>query len=130
MPGTVVDGQDVVDVWQAAKFSVGRARRGQGPSFIECKTYRYYGHHQGDDPLRYRTVEEEKAARSRDCIKRFREQAVARDLIRPEELEAIDAENRRVIDEAVAFAEASPLPDLKDLYTDVYVPSRQGDSVV
>jgi len=129
MPGTVVDGQDVVDVWQAAKFSVGRARRGQGPSFIECKTYRYYGHHQGDDPLRYRTVEEEKAARSRDCIKRFREQAVARDLIRLEELEAIDAENRRVIDEAVAFAEASPLPDLKELHTDVYVPSRQGDSV-
>jgi len=129
MPGTVVDGQDVVDVWQAARSAVGRARRGQGPSFIECKTYRYYGHHQGDDPLRYRTVEEEEEARSRDCIKRFREQVVARDLIRPEGLEAIDAENRRVIDDAVAFAEASPLPDLKELYTDVYAPSRQGDSV-
>jgi len=123
MPGTVVDGQDVIDVLQAAKVAVKRARERQGPSFIECKTYRYYGHHQGDNPHRYRTVEEEETARSRDCIQRFRKQVIERSLLEPEELEALEAENSRVVDQAVSFADASPVPDLKELYTDVYVPS-------
>ena len=55
MPGVTVDGQDAVAVWEAAEAAVQRARAGEGPSLIECKTYRYYGHHQGDDTLRYRT---------------------------------------------------------------------------
>ncbi len=121
MPGVIVDGQDVIAVWEAAEAAVRRARAGGGPSLIECKTYRYYGHHQGDDPHRYRTKEEEDAARERDCIKRFREQVLSNGLLRQEELAAIDAQNREKIDKAVAFAEASPLPDARELYTDVFV---------
>src|SRR5258707_1316977 len=71
MPGVTVDGQDVIAVWEVAATAVERARAGQGPSLIECMTYRYYGHHQGDDAHRYRTKEEEAAARGRDCIRRF-----------------------------------------------------------
>jgi acetoin:2,6-dichlorophenolindophenol oxidoreductase subunit alpha len=123
MPGTVVDGQDVMDVWQAARAAVSRARAGSGPSFIECKTYRYYGHHQGDDPRRYRTAEEEEAARDRDCIRRFRDQVIQKGLLTEQELDAIETKNLASIDEAVEFAEKSPVPDLRDLYTDVYVPN-------
>jgi pyruvate dehydrogenase E1 component alpha subunit len=126
MPGVVVDGQDVVAVWEAAKVAVDRARTGLGPSFIECKTYRYYGHHQGDDPHRYRTLEEEGEARSRDCIKRFREQVLQKGLLKSDDLEAVEAENRRLIDEAVAFAESSPVPVAAELYTDVYVTEAPG----
>ena len=125
MPGVTVDGQDVLAVWEAAGVAVGRARAGEGPSLIECKTYRYYGHHQGDDTLRYRTAEEESAARARDCILGFRELMRATGWLTQEELDAIDARNRKKLDEAVAFAETSPLPDLAELYTDVYVPTAE-----
>jgi pyruvate dehydrogenase E1 component alpha subunit len=126
MPGAVVDGQDVFAVWEAADAAVRRARAGDGPSLIECKTYRYYGHYSADDTRRYRTPEEEAAARARDCITRFREQVLERGLLSAAELDAVDARNRALIDEAVAFAEASPLPEPAELYTDVYVPRRQG----
>jgi pyruvate dehydrogenase E1 component alpha subunit len=126
MPGVQVDGQDVLAVWEATEAAVHRARAGQGPSLIECKTYRYYGHHQGDDPHRYRLVEEEQAARERDCLKRFREHVARNGLLTAENLDKIDLDNRRLIDEAVAFAETSPLPDLAELSTEVYVTeSRQ-----
>jgi acetoin:2,6-dichlorophenolindophenol oxidoreductase subunit alpha len=121
MPGVTVDGQDVLAVWESADRAVRRARAAEGPSLIECKTYRYYGHHQGDDPLRYRTTEEEDAARARDCITRFRDVVLGGGLLTPEDLAAVDAKNRETIDQAVAFAEASPLPDVAELYTDVFV---------
>ena len=124
MPGTTVDGQDVISVWQAANAAVSRARAGGGPSLVECMTYRYYGHHQGDDTRRYRTQEEEDAARQRDCIRRFREQMLKGGVLSGEELAVIDARNREKINDAVAFAEASPLPDPEELYTDVFVPER------
>jgi len=124
MPGVTVDGQDAVAVWEAAAVARERARRGDGPSLIECLTYRYYGHHQGDDTLRYRTRKEEDAARERDCIRRFRKQMLDQQLLTAAELDAIESANRKRIDEAVAFAESSPLPQPGDLFTDVYVPSR------
>jgi pyruvate dehydrogenase E1 component alpha subunit len=127
MPGVTVDGQDVIAVWEAAVTAVERARAGQGPSLIECMTYRYYGHHQGDDTHRYRTNKEEEAARGRDCIRRFREQLLEHEVARQDELDAIDATNRKKIDEAVAFAEASPLPQPADLLTDVYVTEPEGE---
>ena len=121
MPGVTVDGQDVCAVWEAAKAAVERARSGGGPSLVECMTYRYYGHHQGDDTSRYRTKEEEAAAREKDCLRQFREKMKQAGPLRQEELDAIDATNKRKIDEAVRFAESSALPELADLYTDVYV---------
>jgi pyruvate dehydrogenase E1 component alpha subunit len=127
MPGVNVDGQDAIAVWEAATAAVERARRGEGPSLIECMTYRYYGHHQGDDTQRYRTREEEEAARQRDCIVRFRKQMLDQDLLRREEIDAIDSSNKKKIDEAVAFAESSPLPQPADLLSDVYVPEPEGE---
>jgi TPP-dependent pyruvate/acetoin dehydrogenase alpha subunit len=121
MPGVTVDGQDVMAVWEAAVAAVEHARIGQGPSLIECMTYRYYGHHQGDDTHRYRTIEEEDAARERDCIRRFRVRLLDRGAASEENLNAIDTCIRKKIDEAVAFAEASPLPHPTQLLTEVYV---------
>jgi pyruvate dehydrogenase E1 component alpha subunit len=124
MPGVVVDGQDALAVWEAAKAAVVRARAGYGPSLIECKTYRYYGHHQSDDTRRYRTQEEEEEAHRRDCILGFREQMAAAGILSAEELSAIDDRNREKLDQAVAFAEAGPLPDPAELFMDVYVPEH------
>ena len=127
MPGVTVDGQDAIAVWEATAIAVERARRGEGPSLIECMTYRYYGHHQGDDTARYRTREEEQSARERDCIRRFREQMLDQQLLTAAELDAIEAASCKKIDDAVAFAESSPLPQPADLFTDVYVPTRDGE---
>ncbi len=120
MPGVVVDGQDVFAVWEAADAAARRARAGDGPSLIECKTYRYYGHYSADDPHNYRTVQEEEAARARDCLKRFREQTIAAGRLTVAELDAVDARNRALLDEAIAFAEAGPLPEPSELLADVY----------
>jgi len=124
MPGVVVDGQDCLAVWEAAETAVKRARAGQGPTMIECKTYRYHGHASSDDPRRYRTAEEEEKARARDCIKRFREHVLAHRQLTQAELDEIDARNAALIDESIKFAEESPLPDPSELMTDVYVPAR------
>jgi acetoin:2,6-dichlorophenolindophenol oxidoreductase subunit alpha len=124
MPGVTVDGQDVLAVWGAAQRAVTRARTGDGPALIECMTYRYYGHHQGDDTLRYRTRKEEDTARQRDCIARFRQQMLESKVLKEDELNSIDMQTRERIDHAVAFAESSPLPDGSELYTDVFVPER------
>jgi TPP-dependent pyruvate/acetoin dehydrogenase alpha subunit len=119
MPGVTVDGQDVLAVWGAAEAAVRRARSGGGPSLVECLTYRYYGHHQGDDTLRYRLAEEEQTARERDCLRRHREALLAQGFA-ADELDAADARNRERLDEAIAFAEASPLPGPEELLADVY----------
>ena len=114
MPAHVVDGQDVFAVHSAAVDAVERARNGHGPTFLECKTYRYYGHFLGDDPLRYRTKDEETFYRSRDCIERFESAVTGIDL------KAIHGEVDRTVERAVEFAESSPLPDLQELTTEVY----------
>ena len=121
MPGNVVDGQDVLEVYCAALTAVDCARGGEGPTLIECKTHRYYGHHQGDDTLRYRTEAEEQHARERDPLVIFRERVEAGGFLTPSELDEIDARSREALDDAVSFAESSPLPELGDLYTHVYV---------
>jgi acetoin:2,6-dichlorophenolindophenol oxidoreductase subunit alpha len=121
MPGTIVDGQDVTAVYLAAEAAVDRARAGSGPSLIECKTYRYYGHHQSDDPLRYRTAEEEAGAKAHDCIRCFRERVVTEQILRAEELDAIELCCHQQVDEAVNFATGSPVPEPSELYTEVYV---------
>jgi pyruvate dehydrogenase E1 component alpha subunit len=124
MPGEVVDGQDVVAVFDAVQRAVNRARGGDGPSLIECKTYRYYGHHQGDDPLRYRLAHEQQAARDRDCVSRFRKYVRDHQLLSDDEIAAVDARVAVLLDEAVAFAEQSPVPDLSELHDHVFVESR------
>src|SRR5919199_2516451 len=119
VPTISVDGQDVFAVYAAMGLAVERARSGEGPTFLECKTYRYYGHFLGDDPLRYRTREEEAYHRGRDCIQRF-EQAVGDvGVLQAGDLERIASEVADQVEAAVRFAETSPLPDLSELETDV-----------
>jgi pyruvate dehydrogenase E1 component alpha subunit len=119
MPGVRVDGQDVVAVLAAAEEAVRRGRGGEGPSLVECMTYRYHGHHQGDETLRYRLAEEERAARARDPLQLCRERLLA--LGTPAAaLDAVEAQNRALLDAAVAFAESSPLPGPEELLAGVY----------
>jgi len=125
MPGEVVDGQNVVAVWRAAMAAVERARAGEGPSLIECMTYRYFGHHQGDETKRYRLAEEEAAARARDCLKIFREEMTAFGPLSAAQLDERDEHNRELLDEAVEFARESPVPGPEDLLTDVYPSGRR-----
>jgi TPP-dependent pyruvate/acetoin dehydrogenase alpha subunit/pyruvate/2-oxoglutarate/acetoin dehydrogenase E1 component len=123
IPGVQVDGMDVLAVYEAAQEAVERARRGEGPTLIEARTYRYYGHFLGDDPRRYRTTEEEAAYRARDPIATFRARLLAREVTSQADLDAIDRRCQERVEEAVEFAEQSPLPDPAEVLTDVLPPS-------
>ena len=122
MPGVQVDGHDVFAVAEAAREAVERARSGGGPSLIHVVFSRYYGHFEGD-AMTYREKDEvENLRRTRDCLNLFRERVGEAKLLDAGELDAIDAEIKTLIDEAVAEAKAADMPDpLRDLETDVYV---------
>ena len=121
MPGIHVDGMDVFAVYDAAGQAVARARAGEGPTLLECLTYRFYGHTVFDNPLNYRTEEEEAYWRGRDPIKLFREAVIPQGDINAEELDEIDGEVEQLMEEAIRFADESPLPEPSELYEDVYV---------
>jgi pyruvate dehydrogenase E1 component alpha subunit len=121
MPGTVVDGNDLPAVAAAARVAVARARRGEGPSLVECKTYRLRGHSKSDRNL-YRTKDEIEAWRKRDPIARLRDELVAAGRFEPEELGAIEKSAQAEIEAALEFAKASPEPDPAQLTRDVYAP--------
>ena len=114
-----MDGNDVLAVYQASQEAVERARRGQGPTLLECLTYRQCGHSRSD-PRTYRSREEEEAWRQRDPIRRLREKLLAEHPHLAEQLRHVDEEVEQIIQDAVDYAEASPLPDLSELYTDVF----------
>ena len=120
MPGIHVDGMDVFAVYDAAGEAVARARAGEGPTLLECLTYRFYGHTVFDNPLSYRTKEEEQYWRGRDPLKLFREAVLPQGDITEEELDQIDREAESLMEEAVKFADESPLPEAIELYDDVY----------
>jgi pyruvate dehydrogenase E1 component alpha subunit len=120
MPSVAVDGQDVFAIYEAVQEAVDRGRRGEGPTFIEAQTYRYYGHFEGDT-IRYRDKEEEAHYRSQDCIERFRQTVLKQGVLSEAELAAVDQKAKHAIAEAVAFAERSPLPERAEMLTDVYV---------
>ena len=117
MPGVRVDGMDVEAVYNATKEAIERAKSGNGPTLIECDTYRKYGHFEGDEQ-KYKTDNDPN--KDRDPIIEFREKAVQNGWMTAEEADGIEAQAKETIKEAVAFAEASPLPDLETLYTDIF----------
>ncbi len=121
MPGINVDGMDVFAVYDAAGQAVARARAGEGPSLLECRTYRFYGHTVFDNPLSYRTKEEEDHWRARDPLKLFREAVLPLGEITQEELDQIDQEAAQLMEDAIKFADESPLPNQEEIYEDVYV---------
>ena len=121
MPGVTVDGQSALDMFEVAGEAVARARRGDGPTLIEAQTYRYMGHFGADDPLSYRTPEEEQYFKDRDCIVRMRAYLIETGAATEEELDAIDSRATEAVMAAARFADESPFPSPEELTTDVYV---------
>ena len=122
MPGVIVDGMDVVAVYEAAVEAVARARRGDGPTMIECKTYRYYDH-AGVQGLgrTYRSDEEVEAWMKRDPIDLFEAQRAKARVLSKAAAKKVHDEVLAEVEAAIEFAENSPLPDpATDLLTDVY----------
>lgn len=117
--GVAINGNDVLAVYQASQGAIARARAGEGPTLIECKTYRWRGHSE-HDPAFYRTDEELAMWKSRDPLPTFTTYLRHRNILTDEGLTEIDARIKQDIDEAVAFAENSPDPDPADAATDLY----------
>jgi len=121
MPGISVDGHDFFAVYEAAGEAIKRAREGGGPSLIECKINRYYGHFEGDAQT-YRAPDEVKKIReTKDCLMLFRKRVEGASLLDKAELDKIDAEVLALIEDSVKKAKAAPKPTAADLMTDVYV---------
>src|SRR5579872_7206076 len=118
MPGVTVDGHDFFAVYETAKEAIERARGGGGPSLIECKVNRYFGHFEGDAQSYRAPGEVEKIRTTRDCIHDFATKATSAHLLDPTELESIDREVKGLIDDAVRKAKAAPRPVEADLLTD------------
>jgi TPP-dependent pyruvate/acetoin dehydrogenase alpha subunit len=116
-----VDGQDVQAVFATMKRLVERARRGEGPAFLECKTYRYYGHHVGDVNREYRTRDEEKTwMTERDPLQTLIARLTAQKLVEADVFERILSDVKTEIEKGVAFAMASPFPPAEQVTEDVY----------
>ena len=122
MPGQRVDGNDVLAVHRAMAAAVERARRGEGPSLIECRTYRYREHVGPNFDLDrgYRTQEEFEEWMARDPVTTFQEVLLRDGLLTEEQQALVVTELTREIDEAVAFAQASPFPNVAGLQDHVY----------
>ena len=121
MPGVVVDGMDPVAVYEAAGEAVDRARRGEGPTLLECKTYRYYDHvGVRGMGLNYRTDEEVEQWRKKDPIDTFEARLAEQGILPPEAAQAVHQEAQAEVDAGIEFAEASPFPDPASLTEDVY----------
>ena len=119
IPGVSVDGMDVEAVQAAGAEAMTYCRSGKGPIILEMKTYRYRGHSMSD-PAKYRTREEvEKVRHDQDPIEQVRERLLAAGMSE-QELKAIDAEVREIVNNAADFAQHDPEPDPSELYTDIY----------
>ena len=123
MPGVLVDGQDVMAVYEATGIAVTRGRAGQGPTLIECRTYRYEDHSEGLGRILrepYRSEEEVAEWRKRDPIDLHTKALVEQDVATQQEIDQVQAEVAAAIEEALQFARESPYPEPEDLLTDMY----------
>jgi len=123
MPCAPVDGMDPVAVHNAMDEAVSRARRGEGPTFLEMRTYRYKGHSMSD-PAKYRSKEEVEEFKAKDPVESVKETILRKKYATEAWIEEINEKVKAIVDESVRFAEESPLPEAQELYTDVYA---QGD---
>jgi pyruvate dehydrogenase E1 component alpha subunit len=120
MPGEVVDGNDVVAVYESTLRARERAIAGDGPTLIECKTYRCRGHGESDHQL-YQPKGEIAAWQEKCPIPRLRDEVLSRGLITAEELQEMIEEINEIVDQAVRFAEESPYPGPEEALEDVFV---------
>ena len=124
-PGVVVEGNDVLAVYEAVVAARARAVAGQGPTFIEAKTYRQRGHYEGD-PQVYRTAEEMESWKARDPIPAFRGRLLAAHCLDDGELEELQGAVFAALDDAVAFAKAAPVPQPEEALQGVYADTHGG----
>jgi len=121
MPSRSVDGNDVWAVYQAARESVERARKGQGPTFVECLTYRWRGHMEGEE-AQYRSPEEIEAWRKRCPIAFWKRTLVKQGIITESEASAMEEEVKQTIEKAMVRSKESPVPRIEKLLDFVYAP--------
>jgi pyruvate dehydrogenase E1 component alpha subunit len=119
MPSDCVDGMDLLAVRAATEKAIAHARSGQGPYLLEVITYRYRGHSMGDQRP-YRTQDEIKKWQASDPIGKF-QKVLLNAKVKQADIDAIDKESAKIVDEAVQFAEESPAPGPEELWTDIYV---------
>ena len=120
MPCAPVDGMDPVAVHNAMDEAIQRARNGEGPTFLEMRTYRYRGHSMSD-PAKYRTKDELEEYKAKDPIEQIREVILKEKYADEAWITSIEDKVKDIVDESVKFAEESPWPDASELYKDVYV---------
>jgi len=121
MPGLSIDGNDVLAVCEATRAAVDRARRGEGPFLLECKTYRWYGHSvRNTPPPETRPAAEIAQWKERDPIARLAADLIAQRLISESDLGSLQRQVQTDLQEAVAFADNSPFPDPKDILVDMF----------
>ena len=122
IPGVVVDGMDVVAVYEAAQEAIERARKGEGPTLIECKTYRWQGHHVGDPATyRQRKSETEKEDWIKKCpVANLKKEVLKAGIATEEEFAKVEAKVEDEIQKAVKFAVESEYPAAEEAYTDVF----------
>jgi len=113
-PGISIDGNDILAVYEAAQTAIARARAGEGPTLLECKTYRWYGHSE-IDPAKYRMKEEVEAWKKRDPVAAFEKLLIEKKLLTEAAKKDIATRTTAEIDEAVEYAEQSPYPDASEL---------------
>jgi len=121
IPGVLVNGMDILAVYEATNQAVKRARKGEGPTLLDCKTYRYEGHEVGDPWDLYRSKEEVEEWRQKDPIPTFERKLIDGKTATQKEIDAIQKEVLGLIDTAVEYARESPSPELKEAFEDVFV---------
>ena len=119
--GVTIDGNDLMACYETSQEAVRKARRGEGPTLIEMKTYRWYGHSE-IDPANYRTAEELEMWKKRDPVPRFEKLLMERGVVDEAHKQATLQRIEREIEEAIEFAEKSPHPDPSEIMEDVYAP--------
>lgn len=117
MPGVRVDGMDVLEVYKATQEAVDRAKKGEGPTLIECDTYRKYGHFEGDEQ-KVKSPDDRNA--DKNATAEFRKQAIEEGWLTEEEADDIENTAEQAVEDAVKFADESELPDEDSLYKDVF----------
>ncbi|MCC5938435.1 MAG: pyruvate dehydrogenase (acetyl-transferring) E1 component subunit alpha [Lunatimonas sp.] len=120
MPSFPVDAMNVEAVHEAVAEAAERARKGEGPTLLEFRTYRYKGHSMSD-PQKYRTKEEVEEYKKRDPIEQVKDTILSNQILTEDEIKEIDAKVKKQVADAVKFAEESPWPDGEDAFKDVYV---------
>ncbi len=121
IPGVIVDGMDVLKVRRAMQDAMERAKKGEGPTLLECRTYRFKGHGVYDTGLAYRTKDEVSEWIPKDPITRLGRKLIDEGILKSTDIESLDKEAIRIVEEAVEYAKNSQYPPVDDMYRLTYV---------